>query len=120
MVIVGVYVAVHRQMTPTADRQYNLMHCHLSTLYRSLAFPSATVIVQTATPEPTVEATTNQRPRKLQPPTPRRALALCLPVHRSGELKSGKSVILLTSGGKVEAMKSGERKTESGIAGTES
>ena len=56
MVIVGVYVAVHRQMNPTPS-QVQLKAPTSQRLIAPSPSPSATVIVQTATPEPTVEAT---------------------------------------------------------------
>ena len=101
MVIVGVYVAVHRQMTP---QQSPVQPDTLSTSQPFIApspSPSATVIVQTATPEPTVEATKST----LKTATAHSSTSTG-PVSTSapnvGEVKSGKSVILLSSGGKVE------------------
>jgi len=103
MVIVGVYVAVHRQMTP---QQSPVQPDTLSTSQPFIApspSPSATVIVQTATPEPTVEATTKSTSAKT---ATAHSSTSTTPVSTSAPnvgVKSGKSVILLTSGGKVEA-----------------
>jgi cytoskeletal protein RodZ len=101
MVIVGVYIAVHRQMNPTPS-QVQLKAPTSQRLIAPSPSPSATVIVQTATPEPTVEATKSTlKTATAHSSTSTGSVSTSAP--NVGEAKSGKSVILLSSGGKVEA-----------------
>jgi cytoskeletal protein RodZ len=100
MVIVGVYFAVHRQMTP----QPSLKPDALSTSQPVIApspSPSTTEIVQTAAPEPTIEATTKST--SLKTATAHSAPNTSRVSTSAPNVGAGKSVILLTSGGKVEA-----------------
>ena len=102
MVIVGAYVAVHRQMTPTPSP----VQANVSTPQPLIApspSPSATVIVETATPEPTVEATKSTSLKTATAHSSTSTGPVSTSAPNVGEAKSGKSVILLSSGGKVEA-----------------
>jgi len=103
IVIVGVYFAVHRQMTPQpTPKQPDALITSQSFIAPSPS-PSPTVILQTVAPEPTVEAPTKSTSSKTATAHSSTSTSLVTTSAPNERAKSGKSVILLTSGGKVEA-----------------
>ena len=100
MVIVGFYFAVHRQMTPQPSLQPDALSTSQPLVAPSPS-PSATVIAETATPEPTVEVTTKST--SLKTATAHSSTSTSPVSTSSPNVGAGKSVILLTSGGRVEA-----------------
>ena len=103
MVIVGVYFAVHRQMTPQPmPKQPDALITSQPFIAPSPS-PSPTAILQTVAPEPTVEATTKSTSSKTATAHSSSSTSPVTTSAPNERAKSGKSVILLTSGGKVEA-----------------